>query len=132
MEIVMPPSAREGDKIVVYQSSAKLVFDGDRWAASDVGDYTNWETGEACAGRLFQPDGPILWALAFRDYVLAGKKHAAYKGRYVGHWLKWAWTVSVGELPEEWWPDAARWECGYCKSTHLPTAEKCTSCGAHR
>lgn len=132
MLVAMPPSTREGKKIVVYQSHAKLIFDGDSWAASDLGDYSNFETGEGCSGRFPQPEGPFLWALAFRDYVLAGKKHAAFKGRYVGGCMKWRWDVSMGELPEAWWPDAARWACRYCQSTHPRETEKCTSCGAHR
>ena len=132
MIVEMPPTVMEGKKIVVLQSSSKLVFDGDYWMASDIGDYTNWTTGEAASGRLFQPEGPILWAFPFRDYVLVGKKHAAYRGRYVGGIYKWRWDWCAGELPADWWPQESRWECQYCKSTHPDGVENCTSCGAHR
>lgn len=130
--VSLVPIVREGGKIVVYQCNARLEFEGDTWRVSDIGDYTNWEAGEACYGRFPKPDGPILWATAFRDYVLATKEHAAYRGRYVGGACKWAWNVSVGELPAEWWPQSARWACGFCQATHPDGIERCTSCGAHR
>lgn len=132
MIVELAAPVREGEKITVLQCNVKLEFEGDRWRASDIGDYTNWETGEACSGRFFQPPGPIEWATAFRDYVLVVKKHAAYRGQYVGGCCKWRWDTSVGELPADWWPQTARWACNYCRASHPVGVERCTSCGAHR
>lgn len=82
---------------IVTQSNAVLIFNTDTsddgWAASDVGDYTNWTTGEAASGRLLQTPGPILGAVAFQDYVLVWKPSAIYRGRYVGGLVKWVWEV---------------------------------------
>src|SRR6185369_15423878 len=50
-------------QIVVTQSNAVVAFNTsvstDGWAASDVGDYTNWTTNEAASGRILDGNGPI-------------------------------------------------------------------------
>lgn len=81
-------------EIVVVQSNAVLILntdaDADGWHASDVGDYTNWTTGESASGRLIATPGPILAAVPFGDGVLAFKSDAIYRIRYVGGQVKWA------------------------------------------
>jgi hypothetical protein len=81
-------------EIVVCQSNCVLVFNtdsgADGWAASDVGDYTNYTTGEAASGRLLATQGPITAAVAFADYVLVFKKNSVYRMRYVGGLVKWS------------------------------------------
>lgn len=83
--------------IPVVQSNVLLLFntstDKDGWAASDVGDYTNWSTNEAASGRLLQTPGPILGAVAFRDSVYAFKRGSIYRGDYVGGVVKWSWQL---------------------------------------
>lgn len=92
--------------IIVVQSNAVLIFNSDTstdgWHASDVGDYTNWTTGEAASGRLIQTPGPIYAACAFADCVYVWKATSIYRGRYVGGAVKWAWEVvehNVGVVP---------------------------------
>lgn len=87
-------------EIVVTCSNAVLIFNGDKgtlyndgWWASDVGDYTNWTTGEAASGRLIQTPGKIVAAVAFKDCVYAFKSSSIYRGRYVGGEVKWVWEV---------------------------------------
>ena len=81
-------------EIVVTQSNAVLLFNtsasADGWAASDVGDYTNWTTGEAASGRLIATPGPISAAVAFGDSVIVFKPVSIYRMRYVGGTVKWA------------------------------------------
>ena len=81
-------------EIVVAQSNAVLIFNtnaaADGWAASDVGDYTNWTTGEAASGRLIQTPGPITAAVTFGDSVIVFKPSSIYRMRYVGGAVKWA------------------------------------------
>ena len=80
-------------EIVVIQSNCVLIFNTsanvDGWAASDVGDYTNWTTGEAASGRLIATPGPITAAVAFGDSVIVFKSGSTYRMRYVGGAVKW-------------------------------------------
>jgi hypothetical protein len=61
----------------------------DGWAASDVGDYTNYATGEAAAGRLIQTPGPITAGVSFGNYAIVFKGDAIYRLTYVGGVIKW-------------------------------------------
>lgn len=83
--------------VIVVQSNAVLAFNtsggtnGDDFAASDVGDHTNWSTGDAVASTAIRHrPGQILDAVAFQDYVLAFKGSSIYRLRYVGGVVKWA------------------------------------------
>lgn len=80
-------------EIVVVQSNAVLILNTntavDGWAASDVGDYTNWTTGESASGRLIATPGPIMAAVAFGDSVIVFKSSSVYRMRYVGGAVKW-------------------------------------------
>jgi hypothetical protein len=80
-------------EIIVVQSNAVLVFNtntsADGWAASDVGDYTNWATGEAASGRILTTPGPILAAVPFGNDVMVFKRDAIYRMTYVGGVVKW-------------------------------------------
>lgn len=84
-------------EIVCVQSNAVLIFNTntstDGWAASDVGDYTNWTTGEAASGRLIKTPGAITAAVPFGEYVYVFKKNSIYRMRYVGGVVKWATEV---------------------------------------
>ncbi len=62
----------------------------DGWAASDVGDYTNWSTGESASGRLIQTPGPITAGVSFGNYAIVFKADAIYRISYVGGVVKWA------------------------------------------
>lgn len=81
-------------KIVLTQSNAVLAFNlstgGAGWGASDVGDYTNWTTGEAASGTIYQRPGPITAAVAFKDDVIVFKKNSVYRMTYVGGLVKWS------------------------------------------
>jgi hypothetical protein len=61
----------------------------DGWAASDVGDYTNYATGEAASGRLIQTPGPITAGVSFGNYAIVFKGDAIYRLTYVGGVIKW-------------------------------------------
>jgi hypothetical protein len=95
-------------EIVVVQSNAVVIFNtntsADGWHASDVGDYTNWSTGESASGRIIQTPGPIRAAVPFGNDILVFKDDAIYRMRYVGGLVKWtvelAWKgVGVGVAP---------------------------------
>jgi len=80
-------------KFVVVQSNCVLAFCdgtyGDSWAASDVGDYTNWSTGEAASGRITEATGPITGVVAYGNDVFVLKESAIFRMTYVGGTVKW-------------------------------------------
>ena len=80
-------------EIICVQSNAVLIFNtgtsADGWAASDVGDYTNWSTGEAASGRIIQTPGPILAAVPYGNDVIVFKATSIYRMTYVGGAVKW-------------------------------------------
>lgn len=79
--------------IVVIQSNAVVAFNTntsvDGWAASDVGDHTNWSTGESASGRILDHAGPITAAVPFGNDILVFKQDAIYRMTYVGGTVKW-------------------------------------------
>jgi hypothetical protein len=79
--------------IVVTQSNALVAFNtsvsSDGWAASDVGDYTNWTTGEASSGRILDHNGPITAAVPFGNDIIVFKADAIFRMTYVGGTVKW-------------------------------------------
>lgn len=80
-------------EIVLVSNNAVLVFNTntstDGWAASDVGDYTNWTTGEAASGRIIETPGPILAGVVYGAHAYAFKADAIYRFTYVGGQIKW-------------------------------------------
>ena len=112
---------------IVTQSNCLLAFStahasltstgGDAWAASDVGDYTNFTPGaavEAANGRLLQTPGKVTGAIAFAGSVYAFKRNAIYRGTYVGGAVKWQWElvhVGVGMAIDEDWARRAIISC---------------------
>ena len=80
-------------KIVCVQSNCVVAFNtsanSDAWAASDVGDYTNWTTGEAASGRILENNGPITAAVPFGNDILVFKKDSIFRMTYVGGVIKW-------------------------------------------
>ena len=86
-------------EIVVTQSNAVLAFNtgtsSDGWAASDVGDYTNWTTGEAASGRFLATPGPVTAAVPFGQDVIVFKAGSIYRMWYVGGIVKWATQLLV-------------------------------------
>jgi hypothetical protein len=83
------PSAQ----IVCVQSNAVVAFNNssfsDGWSASDVGDYTNWTTGEAASGRILENNGPITAAVPFGNDIIVFKSDSIFRMTYVGGTLKW-------------------------------------------
>lgn len=79
-------------RAICVQSNAVWIFNtdssNDGWAMSDVGDYTNWTTGESASGRLLATHGAINAAVAYRDAVYAFKGDSIYRLRYVGGQVK--------------------------------------------
>lgn len=91
-----PPKA----KIVVTQSNCVLLFNTnggtayqDGYATSDVGDHTNWTTGEAVSGRILTRPGPITAAVAVRDEVIVFKRNSIFRMKYEGAPLFWSVTL---------------------------------------
>lgn len=84
-------------EIVLVCRNAVLILNTDTsvdgWAASDVGDYTNWSSGEAASGRLIDTPGPIVAACVWGDAVYVFKTSSIYRGTYVGGVVKWRWEV---------------------------------------
>jgi len=80
-------------KYVVVQSNCVVAFNtsanSDAWAASDVGDYTNWTTGEAASGRILSNNGPITGACAFGNDIIVFKTDSIFRMTYVGGVIKW-------------------------------------------
>lgn len=85
--------------IVVPQSNAVMLLStataAHGWAVSDVGDYTNWTTGEAASGTLYQTPGPIIAAVKFGADIIVFKANAIYRMRYVGGLVKWTAELLV-------------------------------------
>lgn len=92
------PSAR----LVVVQSNAVVAFNtsvsADGWAASDVGDYTNWSTGEAASGRILEGSGGVTAAVALGADIIVFKKDAIFRMTYVGGTVKWTIQKVVSGL----------------------------------
>lgn len=81
-------------KHLVVQSNVLLAFSingaENAWAASDVGDYTNWSTGDAVSSTpILARPGPITAAIAFKDIVLVFKRNSIFRMRYVGSPIYW-------------------------------------------
>ncbi len=80
-------------EIVVVQSNAVVFFNtstsADGWAASDVGDYTNYSTGEAASGRIITTPGAIIAAVPYGNDIIVSKRDAIYRMTYVGGVVKW-------------------------------------------
>lgn len=80
-------------KFVCVQSNAVLAFNSstssDGWHASDVGDYTNWSTGEAASGRILENNGPITAAVPYGNDVYVFKADSIFRMTYVGGTVKW-------------------------------------------
>lgn len=78
---------------LVVQSNAVVAFNtsvsSDGWAASDVGDYTNWTTGEAASGRILEGNGAITAAVAYGNDIIVFKSDAIFRMTYVGGVVKW-------------------------------------------
>lgn len=84
--------APSGDSICVQSNAVVILNTGtanDGWAASDVGDYTNWTTGESASGRIYDPPGPIMAGVAYSDHVVVFKTDSIHRLRYVGGVVKW-------------------------------------------
>lgn len=77
--------------IIAIQSSAVLLFSSsfNTWAASDVGDYTNWSTGESASGTIFSQPGNISAAISYGNDVFAFKPGSIHRMTYVGGAIKW-------------------------------------------
>lgn len=123
-------------KFLVVQSNAVVGFNtstsADGWAASDVGDYTNWSTGEAASGRILDHNGPITGAVAFGNDILVFKKDAIFRMSYVGGPVKWQIQkvcAGIGAV-EAVGGNPSVVSCGNCvvfcawTANSLPTADK--------
>ena len=84
--------------VLVTPRNIVVAFYGssDAWYASDVGDYTNWATGEYATGNLRQTPGNVTAAAVFGNDVIALKDRGVYRGQYVGGQVKWAWDLVPG------------------------------------
>lgn len=82
-------------KILVVCALSVVAFNlstaANSWAASDVGDYTNWTTGDAVtATPILDCPGEITAAIAFSDNVIiVFKKNSIYRMEYVGFPIYW-------------------------------------------
>lgn len=105
----------------------------DGWHASDVGDHTNWATGESASGRLLSTPGPILAACVYRDCIYALKQGSIYRGRYVGGAVKWAWEVvswHIGMASAGLFSTTGKYAATTCKSGIAFVGHYNTSYGA--
>ena len=86
-------NAPMGDCVCV-ESNAVIIANtdtaNDAWEASDVGDYTNWTSGEWASGRVYQPPGPIKAAVPLNGAVYLFKSNSIHRMRYVGGSVKWS------------------------------------------
>lgn len=80
--------------IVCVHANAVLIFNSntsqDSWHASDVGDPSNWSTGESASGRIYEISGPITDAISYGGHVYVFKPSAIFRMTYVGGVVKWA------------------------------------------
>lgn len=82
---------------VTARNIAVAVGAGAAWYTSDIASPTNWSTGEAASGDLWQTQGPVKAVIPFGDDALVFKWRSIYRGRYVGNQVKWAWSVIDSE-----------------------------------
>lgn len=77
--------------MLAVQSNALLTFShiSAAWAASDVGDITNWSTGESASGTLNTRPGNFTAAVSCGNDVLAFKPGSIHRFTYVGAIVKW-------------------------------------------
>jgi hypothetical protein len=79
--------APQGHSVVVA-FNAVWIFNTDTGSSdfemSDVGDYTNWSTGEWFAGTVYDGAGPINAAVEFGGAVYSSKMDNLVRHRYVG------------------------------------------------
>jgi hypothetical protein len=79
---------------VTAQNIAVAIGEGtDAWLASDVGDPTLFNAGEAASGNLRQASGVGTAIVAFGNDAIAFKSKGVFRGQYVGGDIKWAWTL---------------------------------------
>lgn len=80
-------------EFVCVQSNAVVAFNSstasDAWHASDIGDYTNWSTGEAANGRILENNGPITAAVPYGNDIIVFKSDSIFRMTYVGGVVKW-------------------------------------------
>lgn len=85
--------APQGESICVASNAVIITCTDtaiDGWHASDVGDYTNWTTGESASGRVYFPAGPIFANVSYRGAAYLFKNNSMHRLRYVGGTVKWA------------------------------------------
>lgn len=87
-EISSAPTARN---ILVVQSLCVLAFstEANTYHTTDVGDYTNWSTGEATNNIFYQLPGNVSAALAYGPDVFVFKPTGILRMTYVGGVTKW-------------------------------------------
>ena len=72
---------------------------GDGWWCSALGDYSDWSPDLATQcdrGRLLQTPGEIIRLIAFRNEVIAFKRHSMLRGVWVNRPAQgtiWQWSV---------------------------------------
>ena len=83
--------APQGNTVLIAFNAA-WIFNTDTgsdcFEMSDVGDYTNWATGEWFAGQVFDGVGPINAAVEFGGPVYSFKMDSIHRHRYVGGTVK--------------------------------------------
>lgn len=96
------------DAIQAVSSGGSYGAGADAWYASDVGDPTNWATGEYATNNLRQTPGPITAGVVFGNDVIVFKRKGIYRGTYIGGQYKWAWgLIPGGEALGAWGPGSA-------------------------
>lgn len=77
--------------ILIVQSNALLAFQtgNNTWYASDVGDPTNWSTGEYATASINGSAGTVSTAVAHGNDVYVFKPGAVHRMTYVGGVVKW-------------------------------------------
>lgn len=74
---------------------------GDRWACSALGNYTDWTpsvTTQCVSGQLLDTPGPITAGRQLGDIIVTYKERAMYVGQYVGAPLVWDFRRVPGDI----------------------------------
>lgn len=84
-------SAPTQQTMIAVQSSAAIATShySNSWYASDVGDYSNWSTGESASGTFYQLPGYPTAAIPYGNDLYVFKPSGILRMTYVGGAVKW-------------------------------------------
>lgn len=102
-------------KVIIAVNQQVLLFTGNQWISSAIGDDTNYVADVAtlsATGRLYQTQGPIIAGARLYQNAVAFKNNSVFLGQQSGPPFSWSWepiSTKIGtfgqgcviELPDQ-------------------------------